>query len=119
MAFAFLRFSFFLVAIISATANCSRPAELPAPSEFRIGATRAEILEAFGPPFREQTFYKTGDAIWGSIEEFWPQVSAGSTVEVWSYLVQAGTLELYFIDSSPHVQGKGLAPTGAVFEGEG
>jgi hypothetical protein len=90
----------------------------PQPSDFRVGATRDEVLESFGAPSRKQSFVKRDDAIWGPIEDFWPRVPPGSTVEVWAYRVQGGTLELYFIDESERVQGTGFAPEGAVFEAD-
>ena len=40
----------------------------------------------------------------------------GSSVEVWVYRVEGGSVELYFIDASERVQGTGFAPEGAVFE---
>ena len=89
----------------------------PRPGDFRIGATRAEILESFGPPARKQTFLKTGEAIWGPIEDFWSRVPLNSTVELWAYRVEGGTVELYFIDHSGQLEGTGFAPEGAVFEG--
>jgi hypothetical protein len=93
---------------------CSRA---PSPSEFRVGATRGEILVAHGRPEREQKLEKTGDAIWGAIEGFWQSVPVGSSVEIWAYRVKDGTVELYFVDGSERVQGRGFAPAGAVFEG--
>jgi len=90
----------------------------PTPSDFRVGATREEILESFGAPSRKQSISKTGDAIWGPIEDFWSQVPPDSTVEIWAYRVPGGTVELYFVDGSERVQGTGFAPEGAVFEAE-
>lgn len=90
----------------------------PKPSDFHVGATRKEVLETFGVPSREQSFVKTGEAIWGPIEEFWSQVPLNSTVEIWAYRVQGGTVELYFVDGSERVQGTGFAPEGAVFEAD-
>ena len=108
--------SLLLVLSLLVTPGCSRhPLPLEA-ADFRVGATRAEILEAFGTPRQKQSFHKTGDAIWGPIEEFWPQVPDNGTVEVWAYNAQGGTVELYFIDGSNRVQGIGFAPEGAVFE---
>lgn len=89
----------------------------PAASEFRVGASRAELLDAYGPPAHRQSVTKKGEAIWGPIETFWQQVPEGSTVEIWAYPVEGGTLELYFVDGSERVQGTGFAPEGAVFEG--
>jgi hypothetical protein len=90
----------------------------PMPSDFHIGATREELLESFGAPSRKQSFLKRDDAIWGAIEDFWFQVPLDSTVEVWAYRVQGGTIELYFVDSSQRVQGTGFAPDGVVFEAD-
>ena len=93
---------------------CSQP---PTSAEFRVGATRAEILEAHGHPEREQVLEKTDEAIWGAIEAFWQSVPAGSSVELWAYPVEGGTVELYFVDDSVLVQGMGFEPEGAVYEG--
>jgi hypothetical protein len=91
---------------------------MPSPSDFRVGTTREEVLESFGTPSREQSFFKTGESIWGPIEDFWSQVPLNSTVEVWAYRVQGGTVELYFVDDSERVQGIGFVPEGAVFEAD-
>lgn len=109
-----LRSRTLLALAVSVVLACSNT---PGPGDFRIGATRAEVLESFGPPARQQTFLKTSEAIWGPIEDFWSRVPLNSTVEVWAYRVEGGTVELYFIDHSDQVQGTGFAPEGAVFEG--
>ena len=98
------------VSIFLACSNSSRP------SDFRVGATRQAVLESFGAPIRQQTFSKQDDAIWGPIEDFWVRVPLNSSVEVWSYQVKGGTVELYFVDKSEWVQGKGFAPEGVVYE---
>lgn len=84
----------------------------PGPGDFNVGATRQEVLESFGAPSSRQTFTKQDGAIWGPIEDFWMQVPLKSTVEVWSYEVKGGVVELYFVDESERVQGKGFAPEG-------
>lgn len=111
----FLRSRALLVATVVPGLACSNT---PRPSDFRVGATREEVLESFGAPSREQSFFKTGEAIWGPIEEFWSQVPLNSTVEVWAYRVEGGSVELYFVDESERVQGTGFAPDGAVFEAD-
>jgi hypothetical protein len=88
-----------------------------APSDFRVGATRTEVLSSHGDPERRQTLRKVDKSVLGPIEDFWPRVPDGSTVEIWAYPVEGGTIELYFVDDSEHVKGKGFAPSGAVFEG--
>lgn len=103
------------LAAVSILSGCTR---LPAPGEFQPGATRSSILERHGPPASTQTITKTGDAIWGPIENFWPRVARGIVVEVWAYRVEGGTVELYFVDGSQEVRGTGFAPEGALFESE-
>lgn len=95
---------------------CTRP---PAAGDFRVGASRDELVAAFGEPLRMQRFDRRGGGVLGPIEDFWPSVPAGSTVEVWVYRVEGGTVELYFVDGSARVQGRGFAPEGTVFEAGG
>ncbi len=87
----------------------------PRPGDFQVGATRQHVLESFGVPSLRQTYSKQDDAIWGPIEDFWARVPLNSSVEVSSYQVKGGTLELYFVDESERVQGKGFAPEGVVY----
>lgn len=103
-----------LVVAVFVVMACSKT---PSPDDFRVGATREQVLDSFGVPARQQSFLKTGEAIWGPIEDFWSRVPMNSTVEVWTYQVKGGSVELYFIDESVRVQGTGFAPEGAVFEG--
>lgn len=118
MTLGFCRLGRLFAVFLLAFPGCSRQIEQPKASDFHVGATRTEILETYGTPLQEQSVHKTGNAIWGPIEEFWSQVPLGSTVDVWSYAVQGGSVELYFIDGSGRVQGIGFAPEGAVFEGD-
>ena len=57
----------------------------PSHNEFTIGMTRSEILGKFGKPQQTQTLTKKGEPIWGPIEDYWPEVPMGATVEIWSY----------------------------------
>lgn len=88
------------------------------PRDVQIGASRDEVLRAFGEPSSKQTLRKTSEPIWGPIENFWDGVPAGSTVEIWSYPVDGGAVELYFVGASEQVQGTGFAADGAVYEAE-
>ncbi len=101
-----------LVGVLSLTLSCAR---LPEANEFHVGLTRTQLLDRYGQPAQTQRFHKTGDNIFGPIEEFWPKIPRGSMVEIWAYRVTNGTVELYFIDGAQQVQGTGFAPTGAVF----
>lgn len=101
-----------LAAVLLCPSACSRTAET---SDFRPGMARSRIVQQFGPPADTQTLHKSSQAIWGPIEDFWSRVPPGSTVEVWSYPVPGGRVELYFVDGSERVQGTGFAPEGAVF----
>lgn len=113
--------------LILALGACSAPASTPRHAEFALGMTRAAVVERFGPPLQRRTLRKTSDAVWGPIEDFWPEVPAGSPVEIWVYdsraemaaesgEVVAGTTELYFVDGSQAVDGLGFAMAGAVYE---
>jgi hypothetical protein len=101
-----------LILAASVVLACSNS---PQPSDFNVGATRQQVLESFGAPSLRQTYSKRDDAIWGPIEDFWARIPLNSTVEVWSYQVNGGTVELYFVDESERVQGKGFAPEGVVY----
>jgi hypothetical protein len=87
----------------------------PGPGDFRVGASRKQILESFGAPSRQQIFLKTNKHIWGPIEDFWYRIPLNSRVEVWTYRVEGGSIELYFVDQSEQVLGTGFAPDGVDF----
>ncbi len=110
-----VRFSCYsaLFALVASTIlACS---DLPGPDAFKAGVSREQLLETYGTPSREQTFIKKDEAIWGPIEDFWVRVPLNSSVEVWTYRVKGGSIELYFIDKSAEVQGTGFAPDGVDF----
>ncbi len=85
-------------------------------SDFQVGSTRGGVRERFGEPTRIQSFTKSGENIWGPIEEFWSEVPMGGEVEVWSYAVSGGSAELYFINDDDRLDGIGFAVKGAVYE---
>jgi hypothetical protein len=78
-----------LILAVSVVLACSNG---PRPGDFKVGATRQQVLESFGAPSLRQTYSKQDDAIWGPIEDFWARVPLNSSVEVWSYQVEGGTL---------------------------
>ena len=84
--------------------------------DFELGMSRAAVVERFGEPARRQTLVKTQPQIWGPIESFWDGVAMGARVELWSYPVEGGAAELYFVNGSTEVQGKGFADARAVYE---
>jgi hypothetical protein len=103
--------------------------DLPAHESFAVGASRGALLERYGEPERKTQLRKVDDRIWGPIEEFWPRVPVGSSVEVWQYRTTAeleagssrrtpGTTEIYFVDGSEQVSGLGFAPEGVVYESQ-
>ncbi len=110
----------FLLALVAWGCRTSPP--LPVYADFRVGMERLELKRTFGEPLQVTTFRKTGDAIWGAIEDYWPTVPAGSTVEVWSYASRGdsgmGRTELYFLDGATTVSAKGFSPEGVVYEAE-
>ena len=87
----------------------------PHTSDFRIGMARQTIITSFGEPDQRQSLVKSGSGIFGPIETFWSSVPEGATIEIWSYQVSDGMVELYFVNGSAEVQGTGFAPTGAVY----
>ncbi len=100
----------------------------PRHDEFSVGMERDVVRERFGEPLRPRETRKTGaGGVWGPIEDLWPRVPLGSSVEIWSYRTtlewiegsgrrQSGTTEVYFVDGSREVSGLGFAPDGVVYE---
>lgn len=96
---------------------------------FAVGLSRADVLDQFGQPIRTQELVKSGSGIWGPIEDFWPRVPPGATVEIWAFQTtmtlhdngdayqQPGQTELYFINHSDKVDGIGFYIESAVYEG--
>jgi hypothetical protein len=89
--------------------------DVPDPDEFRVGATRDQVLAIFGAPSRQQTFIKKDEHIFGPIEDFWMRVPFNSAVEIWTYRAKGGSIELYFVDESEQVLAMGFAPDGVVY----
>jgi hypothetical protein len=77
--------------------------------------TRQQLIAEFGEPSQRQSLVKSTEFMFGPIETFWPSVPAGARVEIWSYVVAGGTMELYFADGAASVQGTGFAPEGVVY----
>ncbi|MDH3378809.1 MAG: hypothetical protein OEQ39_17935 [Gammaproteobacteria bacterium] len=101
--------------------GCTPATPLPLHSEFKVGASQTEIQREFGDPARTQSIHKRGEGIWGAIETFWSSVPIDSTVEVWYYRSEnptmgAGHTELYFVDNSKTVDGRGFSKDGVVYE---
>lgn len=90
-------------------------ADEPVPSAFRVGMSRAMLVAEFGEPESRRSLVKSQEHVWGPIEDFWSSLPDGARVEIWRYPAAGGTVELYFVDGSPRVQGTGFAPEGAVF----
>jgi hypothetical protein len=91
--------------------------------------TRDEVLEKFGKPQSTQLMTKSGEGVWGAIEEYWAEIPLGAKVELWRFdseivmeapegnYKQAGQTELCFVDDSDKVNGLGFYIKGAVYEG--
>lgn len=77
--------------------------------------SRQEVIDEFGEPEERQTLVKSGSQVWGPIETFWSSAPSGARIEIWSYAITDGRVELYFVDGSSEVQGTAFAPAGAVF----
>jgi hypothetical protein len=102
--------------------------ELPHHEDFAVGMSRDDIRARFGEPARTQELAKSDERIWGPIEDFWPEVPVGATVEIWGFRstmsvesdrgsrAEAGQTELYFVNDSNTVDGIGFYIEGAVYE---
>jgi hypothetical protein len=104
--------------------GCGQTTRVPAHTDFEIGASRDQVLRAYGEPERTTVFHKTDDRIWGAIEIFWLTVPKGSAVEIWSYPSQHssmghGDTELYYVNDSALVSGLSFSPEGVVYESNG
>ena len=117
-----------IVAVLFVATCLSCGSELPHHEEFALGMSRDDVLARFGEPDRTQHFAKSDNAIWGAIEDFWPEVPLGATVEILAFQStmdvespegsseQAGQTELYFVNDSATVDGIGFHIEGAVYE---
>jgi hypothetical protein len=116
-----------LLALSLLVFGCASPDIPRKHSDFAVGMSRSAVLSRFGPPDRHQTLVKTSGAVWGPIEDFWPEIPLGARVEIWSYRSKAeveggspdaidGSTELYFIGDSELVDGIGFAVEGAIYE---
>lgn len=65
----------------------------PDPHGIEKGTSKQRVLESFGDPDRRVEILNDGQAVWGPIESFWPEVPLGSRVEIWSYRVENGFVE--------------------------
>ncbi len=120
-----MRTRYFLLIIVLVSLMACGAGE-PSHNEFTIGMTRSEILNKFGKP--QQTLTKTGEPIWGPIEDYWREVPMGATVAIWSYdsrmiaegrsgtSEQRGQTELYFVNELNKVTGMGFHFAGVVYE---
>lgn len=116
-----------LVFVTILVVSCAEP--IPNHSQFSVGMTRDEVLEKFGKPERSQVMTKSGEAIWGPIEEYWAEIPLGAKVEIWGFkseitmeapegnYKQDGQTELYFVSDSDKINGLGFYIKGAVYEG--
>lgn len=88
----------------------------PDPAQISEGDSRVAIVQTYGEPAGQRQMTKRDEVIWGPIEDFWSEVPMESRVEIWTYRVDEGDVELYFVDDSPTVDGVGFAPEGVVYE---
>ena len=84
-------------------------------SEFEQIDTRDELLERFGEPAERQVIVKADEGIFGPIEGLWGTLALGARVELWSYPVAGGAIEVYFVDGADTISGTAFAPEGAVY----
>lgn len=106
-----LRFLLILAGLLLPAA-CSPELRL---ADFSEGMRRSEVLERFGEPERTQVMVKQTEFVLGPIETFWSTLDMGAEVEIWSYPVDGGFAELYFVDGSALVMGVGFYDEDAVY----
>ena len=87
----------------------------PAAVDFEVGVSKSVVLADFGKPETIRHMVKERGAIFGPIETFWSGLSDGDRVEIWSYDVEGGSVELYFVNEANTVEGTGFAAEGAVY----
>ena len=100
------------VVLLAATLACTSP---PDETEFNVGMTRSELIEQFGEPAAKQSIVKTSLHVFGPIETLWSSLPDQTQVEIWSYPVEGGSVELYFLNGADAASGRGFAPTGVVY----
>ena len=88
---------------------------LPVSDDFEIGMTKAAFRERFGEPAETQSLVKRTEFVFGPVETFWSSMNMGDTVEIWSYRSSGGHVELYFLNGSDAVSGKGFNDENAVY----
>jgi len=96
------------ILIISACAS------QPSLSDFQVGESKEDLMTAFGEPARIITMVKSGH-INGPIETLWYKSEDGTEIEVWSYDVIGGVVELYFVGGSDQVTEIGFLDRDAVY----
>ena len=88
---------------------------LPGSDDFEIGMTKTVLRERFGEPADTQEVVKSTEYIFGPVETFWATMEIGDEVEIWSYPSPGGHVELYFLNDSDAVSGKGFNDENAVY----
>ena len=105
--------SILVLSVLTVTiASC---VSLPSAVDFEIGVSKSELLAEYGSPSTIRHIVKERGAVFGPIETFWSGLSDGDRVEIWSYGVEGGSVELYFLNETNRVDGTGFAAEGAVY----
>jgi hypothetical protein len=90
-------------------------AHRPVAREFSTGMVKSRLLESYGEPQSVRILVKDRASVFGPIEPVWDALQRGDRVEIWSYPVVGGAVELYFVNGSDVTAGTGFEDTGAVY----
>ena len=90
-------------------------AHRPVARDFSAGTVKSRLLESYGEPLSVRSLVKDHTPIFGPIESFWDSLHEGDHVEIWSYPVVGGAVELYFVNDSDVAAGVGFDDQEAVY----
>ena len=85
---------------------------------FSVDMTQDQLRAEFGEPQGIDNLIKTDESIWGPVEAIWSRLKIGENIEIWSYQVEGGSTELYFLRGSNTVDDLAFAPEGVVYEAQ-
>ena len=101
------------VLVVAVCVGCDGEVER---ARVEVGQSKDAIRGILGEPDETTTHTKQNEHIWGPEEAFWDEIAMGAELEVWTYRLDDGQLNLYFVDGSDELSFRAFAPTGVVYE---